>query len=97
MNRSCASKYYSSSLWVNFKVSRRIALVLCTRNYLFKNLITICSYDVKLLADNVLNQERALSFRENRNSPSLRSLYEKLSYLKVWQTIWKSFKSLYGS
>ena len=50
-----------------------------------------------LLAENVFNQERALSFRENGNSSSLSSLYEKLSYLKVWQTIYKSFKSLYGS
>lgn len=32
---------------------------------------------MKLLADNVLNQERALSFRENGNSLSLTSLFEK--------------------
>ena len=97
LNRSHVSKNCSSSLWVNSEISLRIALVLCTGKYLFKNFVTICSHDAMLLAGNVLSHERALSFKENGNSLSLTSSSEKFSYLNVWQMAWKSFKWLYGS
>ena len=97
LNRSYVLKNCSSSLWVNSEISLRITLVLCIGKYLFKNFVTIYSHDVMLVAGNVLSHERALSFKENGNSLSLTSSSEKLSYLNVWQTVWKSFKWLYGS
>ena len=97
LNLPHVSKNCSSSLWVNSEIFLRIALVLCTGKYLFKNFITICSHNEILLAGNVFNHERALSFKENRNNLRLTSSSEKFSYLNIWQMAWKSFKWLYGS
>ena len=47
-----------------------------------KTFVTICSHDVMLLAGNVLNHKRALSFKENENNLSLTLSSEKFSYLK---------------
>ena len=91
LNRTHTSKNCLSSLWVNSNISLRIVLVLCIGQYLFKNLVTICYHDVILLVGNVLNHERALSFRGNKNSVSSTSLFEKISYLKLWKIAWKSF------
>ena len=82
MNRSPASKNCPSSLWVNSKIFLRIVLVLCSGKCLLKNFVTICSHDIMLLAGDVLNHKRALSFKENENNLSLTLSSEKFSYLK---------------